>query len=66
MVLGNSETIPITKGQLAIGTWQVSVRVRTRVRVREGQRLRGAAKCAGGGIAESVQEAELCKKAECT
>lgn len=23
MVLGNSETIPITKGQLAIGTWQV-------------------------------------------
>lgn len=24
MVLGNSETIPVTKGQLAIGTWQVS------------------------------------------
>lgn len=23
MVLGNSETIPITKGELAIGTWQV-------------------------------------------
>jgi hypothetical protein len=23
MVLGNSETIPITQGQLTIGTWQV-------------------------------------------
>jgi thiamine phosphate synthase YjbQ (UPF0047 family) len=25
MVLGNSESIPITRGKMAIGTWQVSM-----------------------------------------
>jgi hypothetical protein len=25
MVLGNTETIPITQGQLALGTWQVGL-----------------------------------------